>query len=41
MRRLHGWKVTADGVFWGGVLMLSIVGGTLAVILVAVARQPP
>lgn len=41
MRRLRGWKVTADGVFWGGVIVLSSVGGILAVIVVTVLRQLP
>lgn len=41
MRHLRGWKVTADGAFWGGVLVISTVGGLLAVIVVAVTRWPP
>ncbi|MFE2376053.1 hypothetical protein [Streptomyces sp. NPDC059398] len=40
-RRTDGWKVTSDGAFWGGVLMVGSVGGLLAVIAVAMtARQP-
>lgn len=40
-RRARGWKVTADGAFWGGVLVVSSVGGLVAVTALAVtARQP-
>lgn len=39
-RPARGWKVTSDGAFWGGVLMVGSVGGLLAVIAMAVtARQ--
>ncbi|WP_406000082.1 hypothetical protein [Streptomyces sp. NBC_00829] len=41
MSRLRGWKVTTDGAFWGGVLVVSSVGGLLAVIVVALSHQPP
>ncbi|MGW3949617.1 hypothetical protein ACWEKM_01275 [Streptomyces sp. NPDC004752] len=40
MRRLRGWKVTTDGAFWGGVLMVSSVGGLLAVIVVTLVQHP-
>jgi hypothetical protein len=33
--------VSLDGVFWGGVLMTSSVGGLLAVIVVAVFHGAP
>jgi hypothetical protein len=41
MSRLRGWKVTTDGAFWGGVLMVSSVSGLLAVMVVAVMQRTP
>lgn len=34
-------RVTADGVFWGGVLMVSTVTGLLGVIVMAVFHRTP
>ncbi|WP_328326755.1 MULTISPECIES: hypothetical protein [unclassified Streptomyces] len=41
VRRARGWKVTSDGAFWGGVLMVGSVGGLLAVIAMAVTARHP
>lgn len=41
MSRLRGWKVSRDGVFWGGVLLLVTWGSAMSLVLLAVMGRLP
>ncbi len=41
MSRLRGWKVSHDGAFWDGVLLLVTWGTAMSLVLLAVTGKLP
>lgn len=37
--RREGWKMTSDGTFWGGILLVASVGSLLLVIFLAATNR--